>query len=96
MLCENPDHERWRGIMFATNGCLACHCEEQSVLIAELEAKAERLSRAIVPINEAIRETCGDVTAETRNPDYHCCIAVTIRDARALMAGSPTARTGRR
>lgn len=28
MTCENKDHERFRGVFQARNGCLACQCEE--------------------------------------------------------------------
>ena len=55
MLCENTDHERWRGIMFATNGCLACHCEEQAVLITELEAEVDQLREALRPFADVAK-----------------------------------------
>jgi len=45
MSCENPDHEKFRGVMFAKNGCLACAVEELNKTLDEaLEremAKAE-------------------------------------------------------
>jgi len=28
MKCNNEDHERFRGVMFAMNGCLACEVEK--------------------------------------------------------------------
>lgn len=28
--CPNPDHKRFRGVMFALHGCLACQCEREA------------------------------------------------------------------
>ena len=47
--CQEPDHERFRGVFFARNGCLACELEsmsEQNKELKELARAQEKLCAA--------------------------------------------------
>jgi hypothetical protein len=44
MSCENPDHEKFRGVMFAKNGCLACAVEGLGELVEELMEREQARS----------------------------------------------------
>ena len=45
--CIDKDHERFCGVFFAKNGCLACELESTSKLLKERDAEIERLKKDV-------------------------------------------------
>ena len=92
MRCEHPDHERFRSVFFAKNGCLACQCESLSESLKASEQKWTIYEQEyILPCFDWAAEVGIDLRQLVRDNPGKNCVRLLFEEMRKRGVGS-TAR----